>query len=81
MRAPEVRQEGAVVAGAVTGAVDRDQMASTFFSSAKQLFKHSFFQVLYDYYMGETRIKIRSSDTCGRAQRAVLQPVWNWRRP
>ena len=25
-RAPEVRQEGAVVAGAATGAVDRDQM-------------------------------------------------------
>ena len=91
-RAPEVRQEGAVVAGAATGAVDRDHMVpedpdGPYVFSVQQnccsklcLNKVFFkFNLICMTCMGN--LESRSSDTCGRARRAVLQPVWNWRRP
>ena len=58
------------------GSGQGSQMVSTFFSYAKQLLKHSFFQVLYDSYMGKLESRQdhlilaagpsgRSSNRCG----------------
>ena len=91
-RAPEVRQEGAVVAGAATGAVDRDHMVPEdpdgpyVFQFSKTVVQN-FVQTKFFFKFNLIRmtcmgnLESRSSDTCGRARRAVLQPVWNWRRP